>query len=158
MKFNNLKLRNPENIGVAGMFIQMFGPLLGKIFSDRGDLTIDIRILPDDANEYKDIVARLGRNIYISPSQCGAIGLTNAEIMASIAHEIGHIMYGSMPFGFDAEFRADSLAFELGLGVQMMGAIDKIIASHRYRHITGQLVQRLQMLGSMEHEQCRKIM
>ena len=135
---------------VPAMFIRMYGDVLSCMFADRGDFVVAVRPLPDADNEYRDMVARLGNTIYISERECGLAGFSDTDLMAALAHEIGHIVYGSLPFGLDAEMRADTLAFELGLGTQMKSAIDKIIATRRYRHLTSQLVRRLQMLTALE--------
>lgn len=136
-----------DNSGIAAVesYLRLFGPTLRSLFADR-DFVIDFRALPDADNEYRDVAVRLNKTIYISVSEAGALGLTDPELFAAVSHEIGHIVYGMLPFGQDAESRADSLAAELGLGTQMISLIDKIIASRRFRNLTTQLVRRIQYL------------
>ncbi|MCM1152652.1 MAG: hypothetical protein NC328_03240 [Muribaculum sp.] len=136
---------NNHNIPVVNAFLRLYGETLQKKFAD-SDITINFLPLHDDENTYHDILARLNKQIYLSETEIGRLGLTNPEIFAAIAHELGHILYHTHPWGYDAETRADTLAAELGLGTQMISVIEKIIACRRFRHITSELVHRIQYL------------
>lgn len=140
-----MTLVNKENLNIVDSFLRLYAQELEKMFADR-DLKITFRSLPDHENTYHDILVRLNREIYISQSEIGKLGLTAPEIFAALAHELGHILYNTHPWGYDAETRADTLAAELGLGSQMIAVIEKIIASRRYRQITSELVHRIQFL------------
>lgn len=119
-----------------------------KLADNKSDLpeTIEFVPLPDEENEYDDVVVKLENRIYISKRMVGEMGFSYPELFAVLAHELGHILYRTNPWGFDAEERADSLAAELGLGTQMISVIEKIIASRRFRNITSALVRRIQFL------------
>lgn len=140
-----MKIRNPYNNEVVASFLRLYGDLLERRFGDEA-YDVDILPLPDDENEYDDIIVRLGKRIYISERRTGELGLSVPELYAAIAHELGHIFYHTDAWDADAENRADTLAAEIGLADQMIAVIEKIIASRRYRHITSLLVQRIQFL------------
>ena len=140
-----MKIHNRYKLPIVDSFLRMYGDLLQERF---GNVDFDIEILPlrDEENSFGDVLVRLGKKIYISESQTGFLGLSEPELYAAIAHELGHILYNTTPWAPDSENRADTLAAELGLGTQMISVIEKIIGSRRYRHITRLLVQRIQFL------------
>lgn len=140
-----MKILNPRDMSLADSFLRLFGATLERTF-DSEDYVVEILPLPDSENHYNDIAVRLGKRIFISERQTGALGLTTPELYALIAHELGHIVYHTAPWDVDTETRADTLAAELGLGNQMISLIEKIILSRRYRDITSQLVRRIQYL------------
>lgn len=141
-----MNIYNPHKIEIVDSFIRLFQiPLNEKFPESNTDITL--LPLPDGENEYDDIVVRLGNKIFLSEKQIGLLGLTQPEIYAAIAHELGHILYHTNPWVADSESRADTLAAELGLRDQMIAVIEKIILSRRYRHITSLLVQRINFLG-----------
>ena len=140
-----MKLFNPDKLPVVESFLRCYGEPLQRLFPD-DTVKINFRSLPDEDNDFRDIVVRLNKTIYLSTSEINKLGLTPPEIFAAIAHELGHILYHTHPWAYDAEERADSLAAELGLGRQMITVIEKIIASRRFRHITSALVRRIQYL------------
>ncbi len=100
-------------------------------------------------NEYHDIMGRVSNVIYYSEEEVGRIGLSDTEVLAALAHEIGHIVYNTRGWQRDQEERADSFAAELGLGTQMIAAIEKIISSRRYHNLTSLLVRRIHFLQNM---------
>lgn len=140
-----MKLLNKYELPIVDAFIRLYGEAIAERF---GSESYDVEFLPlaDEENEYGDLLVRLGKRIYISERQTGRLGLSEPELFAAIAHELGHIFYRTHPWAYDAENRADSMAAELGLGRQMISVIEKIIASRRYRNITRLLVQRIQFL------------
>lgn len=149
-----MRIYNPERIATADAFLRCFGETLDSLFADR-DVDISIHSLPDEENEYHDIVVRLGNCIFLSEKEIGKLGLSDPEIFAAIAHELGHILYHTHPWAYDSEQRADTLAAQLGLRDQMISVIEKIIASRRFRHITAALVQRIQFLQHLGDEEIR---
>lgn len=140
-----VKLKNKDNLEIVESFIRIYGKVIEEMFPD-DDKNIEIYSLHDEDNEYHDIMARLGDKIYISKRECGQIGFTDIEIMAALAHELGHVLLHTDPFLPDAETRADGLAADIGLGTQMISVIEKIIYSRRYRNITSDLVHRIHNL------------
>ncbi|MDE5551637.1 MAG: hypothetical protein K2I91_00405, partial [Muribaculaceae bacterium] len=140
-----MKLFNPDKLPIVESFIRCYDEPLQRLFPD-DKIKIIFRSLPDEDNDYRDIVVRLNKTVYLSTPEINKLGLTPPEIFAAIAHELGHILYHTHPWAYDAEERADSLAAELGLGRQMITVIEKIIASRRFRHITSALVRRIQYL------------
>lgn len=144
-------LENPNNIPVVERFIRLFNDIIVEK-SNNEKKRINFLILPDIDNKYRDVIVRYIDNIYLSQSEIGNLGLTEPEIYACLAHELGHIIYGMQPFGGDAETRADSFAAELGLASQMISVIEKIILSRRFRNITTQLVQRIQYLQHLDRQ------
>lgn len=140
-----MKLENPYNLPVVEAFIRLYADAINDK-CDWKNKTIRFLPLPDHENKFRDVIVRYRDAIYISSSEIGKLGLTRPELFASLAHELGHIVYGMQPFGIDAETRADAFAAELGLGSQMISVIEKIIHSRRYRDITSRLVQRIQFL------------
>ncbi|MDE6682355.1 MAG: ImmA/IrrE family metallo-endopeptidase [Muribaculaceae bacterium] len=144
-----MKLENPYNLPIVDAFIRLYGELIADKCAWK-DRTVRFLPLPDYDNKFRDIIVRYRDAIYISSSEIGQLGLTRPEIFASLAHELGHIVYGMQPFGIDAETRADGFAAELGLASQMISVIEKIIQSRRFRGITSQLVQRIQFLQHLE--------
>lgn len=143
-----MQLINSDNIPIVDSFIRLYGDVLSdKISHYDGD--IQFRILKKEDNDYQDIMGRIGRTIYISPEEVGRIGLSDPEILAAIAHEIGHIVYHTHAWQSDCEQRADMLAAELGLGSQMISAIEKILQSRRYSKLTSLLVGRIHFLQNM---------
>ena len=149
------KFENRHKLPVVDSFLRLYGEDLEKRFNEMRELAEDVKPLPDiieflplaDAeNEYDDVVVKLGNKIYISEKMTGQMEFSYPELFAVLAHELGHILYRTHPWGFDAEERADSLAAELGLGNQMISVIEKIIASRKFSHITSALVRRIQFL------------
>ena len=147
--------KNSYKLPVVESFLRLYEDALVRKFDEMRELAADVKPLPDtieflplaDAeNEYDDVVVRLGNKIYISEKMTGQMGFSYLELFAVLAHELGHILYRTHPWGFDAEERADSLAAELGLATQMISVIEKIIASRRFRQITSALVRRIQFL------------
>lgn len=139
---------NRQNIEIVDIFISMFGEPVSRLASHYTG-SIEFKILEKDENTYDDIVVRMGNTIYISPEETGKIGLSDTEMLAVIAHEIGHIVYNTHSWQPDCEQRADQLAAMLGLGSQMIGAIEKIIDSRRYKKLTSLLVERIHFLQNM---------
>ena len=149
------KFINKYSIPEVDSFLRLYGDALVKRFDEMRDFADDNDELPeeiefvplsDEENEYNDVVVKLDNRIYISKRMVGEMGFTYPELFAVLAHEIGHILYRTHPWGFDAEERADSMAAELGLGQQMISVIEKIIASRRFRNVTSALVRRIHFL------------
>lgn len=143
-----MKLTNKDNIEIVDAFVRIYGDII-KQKASHMDGDIEFRLLKEDENEYHDILGRLGRRVYFSPEEAGRIGLGDTEVLAALAHEVGHIVYGTCGWQPDSEQRADTFAAELGLGDQMIGAIGKILDSRRYRKLTSQLVERIHYLQNM---------
>lgn len=143
-----MRLINRDNIEIVDVFIRLYGELLEELAPHyKGDIIF--RDLSDADNEYNDIMGRVGNVIYHSEKEVGHIGLSDTEVLAALAHEIGHIVYNTRGWQRDQEERADSFAAELGLGNQMISAIEKIISSHRYHNLTSLLVGRIHFLQNM---------
>ncbi|MBD5172795.1 MAG: hypothetical protein HDS24_01855 [Bacteroides sp.] len=140
-----VNLIDKSSLPVVASFIRLYGPALREFFPD-SDANISFHNLPESENQFRDILVRLGKKIFISPEEVGRLGLSNPEIFAALAHELGHILYNADAFAPDNEQRADTLAARLGLGSQMIAVIEKIIASRRFRHLTSELVRRIQFL------------
>ncbi len=149
------KFINKYSIPEVDSFLRLYGDALVNRFDELRALAEDKRELPeviefvplsDEENEYDDVVVKLENRIYISKRMVGEMGFTYPELFAVLAHELGHILYRTHPWGFDAEERADSMAAELGLGNQMIAVIEKIIASRKFRNVTSALVRRIQFL------------
>lgn len=148
-----MELSNPHNISCVERFINLYGETLHARFPDES--SVIFRRLDDADNTFGDALARLGRTIYISERVCRELCFTPNEVLAAIAHEIGHIAYRTDPFGFDPEQRADSLTYDIGLGQQMIGVIEKLLLSRRYRQLTSSLVGRIHFLQNLEAEKVR---
>lgn len=144
-----MRLINKDNIEIVDSFIRMYGDTV-KQSAPHFDRDIEFRLLKEKDNDYRDIMGRLGRVVYYSPEEVGNIGLSTPEILASLAHEVGHIVYGTCGWQPDCEQRADSFAAELGLGAQMISAIGKLLDSRRYPRLTRSLVDRIHFLQNME--------
>lgn len=140
-----MQLINIDNLPIVDSFIRLYGEQVEK-FGSHYKRDIEFHILRKDQNEFSDIMGRISNRIYLSPEEVGRIGLSDPEILASLAHEIGHIIYNTHSWEFDCEQRADSLAAELGLGSQMICAIEKILESHRFPRLTSMLVGRIHFL------------
>lgn len=155
-----MKFKNYSGLQCVDAFLRLYGPALAEKFdasktslgasSDASEVgnydTILLLPLKEEENEYNDIVVRLSNRIYISEKHVGMLGFSNPELFAILSHELGHILFRTHPWAFDAEERADTLAADLGLGSQMISAIEKIIESRRFRHLTSALVQRIHFL------------
>ena len=150
-----IKFENRYGIECVDVFLRLYGDILRETFAENGSDSdgqggypgvIYFRPLPDEENEYGDVVVKLDDSVYISERQIGKMGFSMPELFAILAHELGHILYHTHPWGFDSEERADSLAAELGLGSQMISALERIIASRRFRNVTSALVRRIQFL------------
>lgn len=147
---------NRYKLPVVDAFLRLYGEALADKFNlfaqyageggTRLPEAIEFLPLPDDENEYEDVVVKISNRIYISERQVGRMGFTYPELFAALCHELGHILYRTHPWSGDSEERADTLAAELGLGTQMIAVIEKIIASRRFRHLTSSLVQRIHFL------------
>lgn len=149
------KFTNKYSIPEVDSFLRLYGDALVRRFDELRALADDKTELPeviefvplkDEENEYDDVVVKLENRIYISKRMVGEMGFTYPELFAVLAHELGHILYRTHPWGFDAEERADSMAAELGLGDQMIAVIEKIIASRKFRNVTSALVRRIHFL------------
>ncbi|MDE7441335.1 MAG: hypothetical protein K2M69_04120 [Muribaculaceae bacterium] len=140
-----MTFENPYKLPIVDSFIRLFSEAIMAKGECR-DIRVNFLPLSDRDNRYRDIIVRYRDSIYISGSEIGKLGLTEPEIFAALAHELGHIVYGMQPFGIDAETRADSFAAELGLADQMIMVIEKIILSKRFDGMISKLVQRIQFL------------
>ena len=143
-----MRFYNEENIEIVSSFIRLYGDVLEKIASHY-DGDVIFKSLPESENQYHDIMGRLGNTVYISEKEVGRLGLTPPEIFAVLAHEIGHMVYHTRGWDWDCEQRADSLAADLGLGNQMISALEKIIESRRYQKLTSLLVSRIHFLQNV---------
>lgn len=143
-----MQLRNRDNIEIVDSFIRLFGGLLEDLASHY-DGAIEFRRLLPEENDFQDLMGRVGNTVFFSPEEVGKIGLTDVEILAALAHEVGHIVYNTRGWDPDCEERADTLAAELGLGSQMISALEKIIDSRRYRKLTSLLIGRIHFLQNM---------
>lgn len=141
-------IQNNNKIPHVSAFIRLYGESLEKLACNF-ERPIVFKRLNKTENRYHDIMARLGQTIYISEEEVGKLGLTDPEILAVIAHEIGHVIYSTNSWQPYCEERADSVAADLGLGKQMISAIEKIIESRKYPQLTSNLVARIHFLQNM---------
>lgn len=139
---------NRQNIEIVDIFVRMFGELVSSTASHFTS-PIEFKKLPEEENRYHDIMVSVGSTIYISIEESGQIGLSDTEMLAVIAHEIGHVVYGAHSWLPDCEQRADMMAAKLGLGSQMIAAIEKILDSRRYQKLTSSLIGRIHFLQNM---------
>lgn len=143
-----MRFINKDDIEIVDAFVHMFGDEIERLAPHyNGD--IEFRLLRKSENEYHDLMGRVGNVIYYSEEEVGAIGLTDTEVLAALAHEVGHIVYNTRGWQQDKEERADMLATELGLGTQMIAALEKIIDSRRYHMLTSMLVGRIHFIQNM---------
>lgn len=143
-----MKFINKGNIEIVDVFIHMYGKLISDVAPHyAGD--IEFKILTAEENGFGDIMGRVGNTVFYSPDEVSRIGLTPTETLAVLAHEIGHIVYSTSGWQPDCEQRADTFAAELGLGNQMIGAIEKIIDSRRFRSLSSALVGRIHYLQNL---------
>ncbi|MDE6143261.1 MAG: hypothetical protein K2F94_04215 [Muribaculaceae bacterium] len=140
-----MHFKNCDNIDIVDSFIRIFGGMLADI-APHYDGVIEFRLLTDRDNDCQDIMGRIGNVVYFSEEEVSRIGLSDVEILASLAHEVGHIVYNTRNWDIDCEHRADMLAAEIGLGSQMISAIDKILKSRRYNKLTSKLIGRIHFL------------
>lgn len=143
-----MRLINTDNIEIVESFIRLYGEAIGEAASHYTE-PIEFRALTREENDYGDIMGRIGTTIYISEEEVGKIGLSDPEIFAALAHEVGHIVYHTRSWQPDCEQRADMLAADLGLGSQMISAIEKILDSRRFSKLTSLLVGRIHFLQNM---------
>ena len=143
-----MRLINRDNIEIVDSFIRLYGKAIENAASHYTE-PIVFRNLSREENDYGDIMGRIGSTIYISGEEVGRIGLSDPEIFAALAHEVGHIVYHTHGWQPDCEQRADMLAAELGLGSQMISAIEKILESRRFTKLTSLLVGRIHFLQNM---------
>ena len=141
-----MKLINVDNIAIVDKFIGMYGdsPVM-----KRNAAKVIFRKLRAEDNDYKDIMARLGNEVYISEEEVAKFGFTEAEIYAAIAHELGHVVYATRGWDPDCEQRADSFSAELGLGESMINIIEKLIYCRRYPRQVSQFVARIHYLQNI---------
>lgn len=143
-----MRLINKDNIDIVDFFIRIFKDRLEELAPHyTGDITF--ALLPDEENDYRDMMGRVGSIIYYSPQEVRKIGLSDTEMLAALAHEVGHIVYNTRGWQPDQEQRADSFAADLGLGTQMISAIEKIIESRRFNKLTSLLIGRIHFLQNM---------
>lgn len=140
-----MRLINRTDIPVIESFIRLFGDEVKRLAPHyEGDIVF--KEVDESDNRYGDNMGRLGNCVYVSDREVGRLGLSDSEILASLAHEVGHIVYSTAGWLPDCEQRADSFAAELGLGNQMISAIEKILDSRRYSRLTSLLVERIHFL------------
>ena len=139
---------NRQDIEIVDVFVRLFGEPVAEE-ATHYNMPIIFKRLDRDDNRYNDIMVSMGNTIYISMEEIGSIGLSDTETLAASAHEIGHIVYGAHGWWPDCEQRADMLAAKIGLGNQMISAIEKFIDSRRYRPLTSELVGRIHFLQNM---------
>lgn len=145
-----MKLINEDKLAIVATFIRLYGDALEKIADHYGKAIVFKRLGKTD-NQYGDLMARIGNTIYISEEEVGKLGLSDPEILASLAHEVGHVVYSTRGWDPDCEQRADSVASDFGLGTQMISAIEKFIESRRYPGLTSMLVARIHFLQNIEY-------
>lgn len=143
-----MRLINRDNIEIVESFIRLYGEAIEQMASHYTE-PIEFKVLTREENDYGDIMGRIGTTIYISEEEVGKIGLSDPEIFAALAHEVGHIVYHTRSWQPDCEQRADMLAADLGLGSQMISAIEKILESRRFTKLTSLLVGRIHFLQNM---------
>lgn len=143
-----MRLINKDDIEIVDAFIRIFGDKVSEL-APHYQRDIEFKRLRKSDNHYGDVMGRLGNVVYISPEEVGRLGLSDTEMLATIAHEIGHIVYSTCNWQPDCEERADSFAADLGLGTQMISAIEKILDSKRYEKLTRMLIGRIHYLQNM---------
>lgn len=144
-----MRLINKDDIEIVDVFIRMYGDVIKEMVPHFDD-NIVFKLLPPGENDYRDIMGRIGKTVYFSKEEVGRIGLSDTEMLAALAHEVGHIVYNTKGWDTDCEQRADTLAADLGLGSQMISAIEKIIDSRRYNKLTSLLIGRIHFFAEYD--------
>lgn len=132
-----ISFTNQEKIAIVYEFIQYYGNILVTSFQTNKQIRIHFRTL--QKNDFEDPMITWSNIIEYSPDVCEKLQLTNNEILAMFAHEIGHILDTKNPNVQDdeiarenREIAADSMAQVLGLGDALASGLYKLLKSGQY--------------------------
>lgn len=97
-------------------------------------------------NKTEDDASSMLAVVVVDESCCELLGLTNEEIMASAAHEVGHIIFyflsnKAIYDKFGEEIIADEYATRMGLGNQLKSALIKLKSSDLYPEVQRNLMR-----------------
>lgn len=102
-----------------------------------------------ETNDAKDTIS----GIIINDELCSQLKFNTNDILAAIAHEIGHIMFFFLENKqIDEELKADEFACKMGLSVELLGLLEKIQKSDIYNELTiSHLELRLKVIKEYIH-------
>lgn len=137
-----MKYTNKQNIAVISNFIRYYGNLLNEVM----DVNNNITFLPLVDNPYNDPLIRHLDFIEYSEEICKRLDLSEMEVHAMIAHEIGHILDETNSERIPREIIADSMAQVLGLGKALVSGLNKLIESGLYPDENDIMKERIKIL------------
>ena len=136
---------NRQNIEVVSNFINSYSALFNAATNE--DITIIFRTF-QGSNSSNDPMICYVNIIEYSEEMCNKLGLSEIEIFAMIAHEIGHILdkINKRTDTIPREICADSMACVLGLKNAMISGLKKMIASNLYPNENEMMNGRIEVL------------
>lgn len=137
-----MQYANKQNIAVISSFIGYYGHLLNEVMDANNNITF----LPLVDNPHNDPVMRYSNVIKYSEEICKRFNLSEIEVYAMIAHEIGHILDETNSETIPREICADSMAQVLGLGKALTSGLSKLIESGLYPDENDVMKERIKIL------------
>lgn len=150
--------KNPQNIELFKTFIEQFDKPINELVKIE---TITICFINEqhkrygfvgDANEPFVTNTKINNPTPIGMNEivCGQLKLTQEEIFAMIAHEIGHILDKTLREAnnqLERELNADQFAIKLNLSNQLKSGLEKFIESENYKDVVEDLSERIKKLS-----------
>lgn len=150
-----LTFQNPQDLEIYSAFFNKYSDLLNELTLAS---TVDILCINTNDSRAQFVTVSddpFATNTIISPipivmneDVCNALCLTQEECFAMIAHEIGHIIDKTPRKENDnqREINADSFANKLGLAVELISSLSKIIDSGNYSSLVAGIQERIRIM------------
>lgn len=140
-----MKFINEKGIKVVSNFIDRYSAEFNA--STNENTTIVFRSLPVN-NQHNEPLRCYANIIEYSEEISNRLGMSEIEIYAMIAHEIGHIMdkINNRTDTIPREICGDSMACMIGLRKPMISALKKMIASNLYPNESEMMNGRIDVL------------
>ncbi|MBR0492977.1 MAG: hypothetical protein IJJ83_04375 [Muribaculaceae bacterium] len=144
-----MTLNNKTGSKIVEEFIEVFQDAL-----DKYDFQIPF-IHPDSffvGDIHKDAPCfNFPGNIVIRSDVIESIGFTKEQLWAMFAHEVGHIVFKTIEMepGIEKEYKADDMAIELGLGWQMVSALETLSEQDNQQDMKCDMCKRIDRIKSI---------
>lgn len=107
-----------------------------EICNDDCVASLQICLVPENEN-HLDAFSISGNILYYDEFLCRKFNLTDDDCIACIAHEIGHLIDSTQRTennGEEREFNADKYVYQLGLGHNLISALNKMCPNDEITH------------------------
>lgn len=141
-------MKNNSQLSIFDSFIELYG-------DDKMCKAIDCRCITFNqcpfcgVNKNDSPFETASGNIACSIEICKDLNLSDCEMYAMIAHEVGHIYYQTWNMCIPIlckEILADSAAIHFGLEKELASALNKLVNSGNYEDVKKDLCTRIDVL------------